>query len=508
MTARPTSADAVPDGLALGFDVTAWYQDPAFAPHLSRRHWRRLPARLAEGVGQALAACRRHGSRATFFVSGEVAEGSPDLVRAIAAAGHEVGLAGPEPCDLAGLAAADRAVWLDRCERTRRRLEALAGAAVRGFRAPWPVAAGGAWWRAAMAGPGCRYDATEVADGSAPPGQLVVAAHGIAGPGAARCVPTWALDAGQPRLVGLPRAVLRGHRKVIAAVGGGLERLLATGSPRPFAAALGLPAALPAAPDPPPAPPPAPLPAATAPPPAPRPDLPELAVVVPLKDEEPGLPSLAVELDALAARLTPLVRTGFVLVDDGSTDRTWPMLQELFGSRSDVRLVRHERNLGVAAAIRTGLGATAAPLAASIDGDLSYDPAELEHMLPLLEGADVVTASPYHARGGVRHVPPWRLLLSRALSRCYRWLLRSDVRTWTSCFRLYRRAAVADLPLEHPGFLGTAEWLVRVLRRGGVVREHPCVLEARLFGVSKMKVLRTICGHLRLLWQVLRGRIS
>jgi len=40
---------------------------------------------------------------------------------------------------------------------------------------------------------------------------------------------------------------------------------------------------------------------------------------------------------------------------------------------------------------------------------------------------------------------------------------------------------------------------VRVLRRGGRVAEHPCVLEARLFGVSKMKTLRTIGGHLRLL---------
>ena len=79
--------------------------------------------------------------------------------------------------------------------------------------------------------------------------------------------------------------------------------------------------------------------------------------------------------------------------------------------------------------------------------------------------------------------------------------------TWTSCFRVYRRAAVADLPLDHPGFLGTAELLVRVLRRGGRVAEHPCVLEARLFGFSKMKVLRTIRGHVGLLWRVLWRRV-
>jgi dolichol-phosphate mannosyltransferase len=232
-----------------------------------------------------------------------------------------------------------------------------------------------------------------------------------------------------------------------------------------------------------------------------------LAVIVPLKDEAAALPALAAACTVLRAELAPKVAVEFVFVDDGSTDTTWAGLQRMFGSAADCRLVRHEHNRGLAAAIRTGLGATDAACCASIDADLSYDPRELGAMLPLLAFADVVTASPYHPQGGVRGVPGWRLLLSRSLSRCYRWLLRSDVRTWTSCCRLYRRAAVADLPLCHPGFLGTAELLVRVLRRGGSVREHPCVLGVRAAGSSKMKVLRTIAGHLGLLWQVARGRI-
>ncbi|MCA8967981.1 MAG: glycosyltransferase family 2 protein, partial [Planctomycetes bacterium] len=130
-------------------------------------------------------------------------------------------------------------------------------------------------------------------------------------------------------------------------------------------------------------------------------------------------------------------------------------------------------------------------------------------MLALLDAqqADVVTASPYHPDGGVLHVPGWRLFLSRGLSLGYRLLLRRPIRTWTACFRVYRRAAVADLPLHNEGFLGTAELLVRVLRRGGVVVEHPCVLEARLLGFSKMRVPRTVLGHLRLLWQVVIGRV-
>jgi len=233
-----------------------------------------------------------------------------------------------------------------------------------------------------------------------------------------------------------------------------------------------------------------------------------LAIVVPLKDEEAALPSLLSRLDLLRDELAAVAVCEFVFVDDGSRDATWQLLQDHAATRAAVQLVRHADNQGIAAAIRTGLLATDAPLVASIDGDLSYDPLELQRMLPLLDGADLVTASPYHPAGSVRGVPGWRLLLSRSLSRCYRLLLRSELCTWTSCFRLYRRAAVADLPLANPGFLGTAELVVRVLRRGGVVREHPCVLGVRRFGTSKMKVLRTIGGHLRLLWQVARGRIT
>lgn len=240
---------------------------------------------------------------------------------------------------------------------------------------------------------------------------------------------------------------------------------------------------------------------------------PRVAIVVPMKDEEEGVPSLIDELDRLAEHLRATAACEFVFVDDGSTDRTWPLLQERLASRSNVRLVRHPHNLGLAAAIRTGILATDAPVVVSIDADLSYDPREIAPMLALLDGAngadraDVVTASPYHPRGSVRGVPRWRLLLSRTLSRCYRVLLGRPVHTWTACFRVYRRAAVVDLPLGNPGFLGTAELLVRVLRRGGVVREHPCELKTRQYGQSKMRVLRTIVGHLRLLTSVAFRRV-
>jgi dolichol-phosphate mannosyltransferase len=120
-------------------------------------------------------------------------------------------------------------------------------------------------------------------------------------------------------------------------------------------------------------------------------------------------------------------------------------------------------------------------------------------MLPLIEGADLVTASPYHPQGSVLHVPPWRLFLSKTLSRLYSVVLRERTYTYTSCCRVYRRSKFADFELSNGGFLGVAETLIECKRRGGRVVEYPATLESRLLGESKMKIARTITQHLAVL---------
>ena len=128
-------------------------------------------------------------------------------------------------------------------------------------------------------------------------------------------------------------------------------------------------------------------------------------------------------------------------------------------------------------------------------------------MIPLLtEGVDLVTASPYHSLGGVRNVSAWRLSLSKSASAFYRLVLRQKLATYTSCFRVYRRSAILALPLREPGFLGITELLGRLDLSGGRILEYPTVLEVRVLGRSKMKVVRTIFGHLGLLCSLMLER--
>jgi glycosyltransferase involved in cell wall biosynthesis len=165
-------------------------------------------------------------------------------------------------------------------------------------------------------------------------------------------------------------------------------------------------------------------------------------------------------------------------------------------------------NKGVAAGIMTGIKSAETEIVCSMDCDCTYDPHELANMIPLLtENVDLVTASPYHKSGSVRNVPEWRLFLSKGASFLYRRALRSKLDTYTSCFRVYRRASVIDLDIKEKGFLGVAELLGKLDLKGGKILEFPATLEVRLFGFSKMKTARTIFGHLKLLTRLSKERV-
>jgi dolichol-phosphate mannosyltransferase len=129
-------------------------------------------------------------------------------------------------------------------------------------------------------------------------------------------------------------------------------------------------------------------------------------------------------------------------------------------------------------------------------------------MIPKLEGADMVTASPYHPDGSVFRVPAWRLFLSHNLSRLYSLLLGDRRYTYTSCVRVYRKSTVEPIEVDNGGFLGVAELLVRLRLAGGRIVEHPAQLESRLLGVSKMKTMHTIRAHIGLLARLALRRES
>lgn len=233
-----------------------------------------------------------------------------------------------------------------------------------------------------------------------------------------------------------------------------------------------------------------------------------ISIVIPCFNEELILPYLSNTLVGVQAELSREHDVHFVFVDDGSSDGTWASLQSIFGGRANCTVIRHEVNRGVAATIMTGIRASETEVVCSMDCDCTYDPHELGPMVALLTpDVDMVTASPYHKLGKVLNVPEWRLFLSRTLSKMYGMVLRHQLATYTACFRVYRRSAVADVPLSRAGFIGVAELLGRLDLGGSHIVEYPTTLEVRILGRSKMKIVKTMAGHIRLIFELIGIRL-
>jgi polysaccharide deacetylase family protein (PEP-CTERM system associated) len=233
-----------------------------------------------------------------------------------------------------------------------------------------------------------------------------------------------------------------------------------------------------------------------------------ISVVIPCFNEELILPYLSNTLAGVEAELSREHLVHFIFVDDGSSDGTWTSLQSIFGGRTNCTVIRHDRNRGVAATIMTGIRASESEVVCSMDCDCTYDPHELGPMVALLTpDVDMVTASPYHADGKVLNVPEWRLFLSRTLSRMYAMVLRHQLATYTACFRVYRRSVVADVPLSRTGFIGIAELLGRLDLGGSHIVEYPTTLEVRILGRSKMKIVKTMAGHIQLIFELIGIRL-
>jgi dolichol-phosphate mannosyltransferase len=219
------------------------------------------------------------------------------------------------------------------------------------------------------------------------------------------------------------------------------------------------------------------------------------------------------EADALDAGLDALLALPgeeLVFVDDGSRDGTAERLAAAARRDARVRVVTHETNRGVGAAMRTGFGAATGDAVVAYDADRTYPAADAVRLVDALRaGADVATATPFHEGGALDGVGALRRALSRGASFAYRAVLgrrAGGIRTFTCGFRAYRRPLLEDLPFRSDGFPATAEILGLLLLRGARGAEVGSRLSTRTEGRSKMRTLVALLGHLRVLFRLLDAR--
>jgi len=118
---------------AMTVDVEDYFQVSAFAPYIARGDWEGCECRVERNIERILALFDKHGTKATFFTLGWIAERYPQIVRDIVAQGHELashGYGHERASDLSPQA------FREDLLRAKKLLEDLGGQAVRGYRAP------------------------------------------------------------------------------------------------------------------------------------------------------------------------------------------------------------------------------------------------------------------------------------------------------------------------------------------------------------------------------------
>lgn len=228
----------------------------------------------------------------------------------------------------------------------------------------------------------------------------------------------------------------------------------------------------------------------------------EVTLVIPVYNEEAQLASSLTRLRAVLAGL-PAWRWDVVIADNGSTDSTWRLAQEL-ARRGEARVVRLARK-GRGAALSLVWCTSTADLLAYTDVDLSTDPAHLPELLePLASGAaDLAIGSRLVPTATVRRGLR-REVLSRGYNHLARWITGSRTRDHQCGFKALTSDAVTDLlpEIRNRHWFFDTELLVLAQRRGWRIRE---------VGVrwtddpdSRVRILPTIWEDLRGLWRLRR----
>ena len=209
----------------------------------------------------------------------------------------------------------------------------------------------------------------------------------------------------------------------------------------------------------------------------------DLSVVAPIYNEEESLEALIQETNEVLRALGKDCE--IIIVDDGSTDGTYPILIRLFRKEPRLKVVRLKRNFGQTAAVAAGLAYAQGEVIVAMDGDGQNDPRDIPALLAKLdEGFDLVSGwrSP-------RQDPFWtRRLPSQIANGLISWITEVKLHDYGCTLKAIRREIAKDLKLygEMHRFIPAIAY-----ERGARIAEIKVHHRPRLWGKSKYGIART-----------------
>src|ERR1039457_1242804 len=178
-----------------------------------------------------------------------------------------------------------------------------------------------------------------------------------------------------------------------------------------------------------------------------------LSILIPLYNEEEFVGTLLERV--LSAPLPQGVGREIVVVDDGSTDGSAAIVEEIAAAHPGVlRFIRQPRNRGKGAAIRTAIEYATGEFSIIQDADLEYDPREYGRLLaPLLEGkADAVYGSRFVISGERRVLYFWHSVANQILTGMCNIVLDLNLTDMETCYKAFRTSLLQSIPIRSDRF--------------------------------------------------------
>ena len=205
----------------------------------------------------------------------------------------------------------------------------------------------------------------------------------------------------------------------------------------------------------------------------------KLSVVIPAYNESATIGEILRRV-----RAAP-VEKEIIVVDDGSSDGTWEVLQEE-AQIGDLRLFRHEHNMGKGAAVRTGLDHITGDVVVIQDADLEYDPEDYPNLLRPIELGRAKAVYGSRFLGGPRRTMFFWHMLGNQLFTLFANILYdtilSDVET---CYKVFTKDVAKTIQLKSPRWGFDPEITAKILKQGVRIYEVPISYAGREYDEGK-----------------------
>jgi glycosyltransferase involved in cell wall biosynthesis len=194
-----------------------------------------------------------------------------------------------------------------------------------------------------------------------------------------------------------------------------------------------------------------------------------------------------------------------LVVDDGSTDGSAEILQQLAADHQEIELIR-QQNAGKGAAIRAAIPRIAGEIAVFLDADLEYDPAEAPVLIePIRSGhADVVYGSRLSGGRPQRAYLFWHRVGNRFLSLIAGVLYNTTLTDMETGYKAFRADVLRSLDLREDGFSIEPELTAKICRLHLRVYELPISYYGRTYAEGKKITWR---DGVKALWTLIRLRV-